>query len=356
MKKDMKKVILILIMGCLLFTLCSCIGSDNTSNVNDLGGSGKFKEIRNTKGNNGICDEDAYYFECWYNGNSGEVLDEYLGLSKDGKLQYLCKDASCNHESINCKANSNLKNYFCLDGRLLVGVNIDKNNTTEGKIVDPATNETIYEPELPEELKNLEDDEYDTHIQYFGRLDEKRILIVFMRFAYILDNDYNVLQWYKDVGKTTWYYLDGDNYYFVNKLFKINCLNLNTGEITECKTEEFVITITNYGDVFYFVNDYEELYSYSLDTKEEKFIMDFKTYFAAVDNYLYYTIEKDEGTSIYRYDILENKDEEVLQIDGTTDLYSSMFAYDEQIFFYDFEGRIYLADKKMENVKTIEIN
>lgn len=278
MSKKLNKIMCLALMVAMFAMVTGCSNGENKTNY--LGGKGEIKNSERENGLWAVYDDEYKYFTSY-----DKAL---LRLDKNGNLTVNCDVATCGHSLESCKANAENIEYFVFNEKLYKTYNEPKEVggmvEYKGSIIDCETDKVVFENPIPEE--DAIDD--STKIDYIRILNEEIIKVESHRHAYLLDKDFNVLYWHSDIGKFPWGTIYDNTYYYVNDLYQLIAVDLETHESAPVELDTKVFSCDREGDYLYFSDRFEELYKYSLKDKTKKKIGEGILLFAVHSNYIYW--------------------------------------------------------------------
>ena len=263
-------------------TVTGCGKESNTNNY--LGGTGTIKNGERLNGLWGLYDDEYKYFTSYDNA--------LLRLDKNGNLTVNCDVATCGHSLESCKANAENIEYFVFNEKLYKTYNEPKEVggivEYKGSIIDCETDKVVFENPIPEDMPEEDAIDDSTKIDYIRILNEEIIKVESHRHAYLLDKDFNVLYWHSDIGKFPWGTIYDNTYYYVNDLYQLIAVDLETHESAPVELDTKVFSCDNEGDYIYFTDRFEDLYKYSLKEGTKQKIGEGILLFAVHDDYIYW--------------------------------------------------------------------
>lgn len=340
------KRLLLCAVSAVLFTGCSEAESEKT---NYLGGAGEIYYSEGPNARGATYDDENIYF----NSNKG-----VLRLDKSGLLTFNCDIATCTHDSQECMAALNSGEYFIFGGRLY-------QYYTESDIVDSAyvyssfikdcdSGEIVFDNPLPDGLDESKKLDSNTKIFYITIINQDYIKVQGHRHAYILDKEFNIVCWYGDVGEFQWGTMYDDKFYYINDLYQMIYIDVNTTETGVLELDEKVIFAGADGEDLFYIDEYNNFYRYSFKDGTKTKIGENIWFFSVYDGYIYCdrimgeTREKlivDYDGNV-KYDYTENT------YMGTDDLIKIGDKLYNQ--FYD-EGRLGIAVMNVDGTGYTEI-
>lgn len=251
--------------------------------LNYFGGTGEIKNAERLNGLSGLYDDENKYFD-----NGSEA---YWKLDKDGMLTVNCQIASCPHEDESCEAFVSDGEYFVFNGKLYKSYNEAHYNNggieDKGYIWDCDTGKVVFDNPVPKEMDaDLAVDD-STSIFYVRVLSDDILKVEGHRHAYLLNRDFEVLYWYSDVGKFPWGMIYENQYYYVNDLYKLVKVDLETKESKMMEWDGKVFACDNDNENIYFSNEFEELNRYSLKDGSTEKLADDMLMFSVHNGYIY---------------------------------------------------------------------
>ena len=246
------------LIGVMLVAANGCGKENNTNNY--LGGKGVIKNGDRLNGMWGLYDDEYKYFKSYD--------EELLRLDKNGNLTVNCDVATCGHSLESCKANAENIEYFVFNNRLYksykepreVGGMVEY----KGSIIDCENGKVVFDNPIPEDMSEEESIDDSTEIYYVRVLNDDIVKVEGPKHAYLLDKDFNVLYWHSDIGKFPWGTIYDNTYYYVNDLYQLIAVDLETHESAPVELDTKVFSCDREGDYLYFSDRFEELYKYSL--------------------------------------------------------------------------------------------
>lgn len=272
---------------CFIFIcLTGCFEKKN-SETNYFGGQGELQYEERLNGRNAIYDDENIYFNAYYNMNAVSVkLDQMNHLSID------CDNAACNHDNIDCKAYiGDDAEYFMYNDKLYLA----KNESTEeegniikyGKIIDCESEKVVFGNPIPGELDKEKAVDDGTELYYVRVLEENILKVEGRRHAYLLNEEFEVIYWHDDVGKFPWGCIYENRYYYVNDLYELVCVHLDTKEKEILDLKDKIFAGDMEGDFIYYSTEFKELYKYSLIDGTAVKLLENCLFFSVYDGYIY---------------------------------------------------------------------
>lgn len=320
LKRNLAAVICLL-LACMYLGGCS---RDESTDVerNYLGGTGEIQNGACTQGLGDLYDEENIYFctlflEPW--------VDGYWRLDDQGLLSVKCDIASCTHSDIDCEAvyaESHSGTLFMFGDTLYLAYDVKQGGdgmAGKGYIKNCESGEVVFDNPVPEGMdpdKKLDD---SSEIFYYNVLSGDRIKIEGNYHAYILDADWNVLYWYDDVGKLPWGCVRGNHYYYVNDVYQLVCVDLDTKETSILSGDRKAVCPDDENGFIYYTDEFSNLHRMEMDTEKDEVIATDIGYFSAHGDYLYCGAKEEgreagkhildtEGNLVFDYTDYENMD------------------------------------------------
>ena len=327
----MKKAIQILLLLATILNFCACSDVDDdkpNAEKNYLDGYGEFHQKYGDNIGVSVFYDDEYIYIQNYDGLTA------FGL-KDGKCRPVCVDASCKHESINCKQNIQIKSYFVFNDNLYYSVR-DK------EIFDSKTGELVHTVTIPEELASAEDsDRYKPNAYIILPVNEEYLQINCLQYAYIVDKEFNIKYSYKRGESFHFALIQDDSLYYTSE-FSIIKANMETKEEVVLNTEGKVVDVDINDKGIFYTNTYNELFRYDIDKQESHLIKDNVSFICCSDDYIYYienNLNNNESQSKEIRTIDENgKDIYILKNPLNSYITSEMYIIGDKIYAYDIES------------------
>lgn len=252
-------------MFAMLLLICSGCSHDKKldinkpSNLNYFGGIGDLKV--NEFGT--LYDDSGVYLKP----SSGNLL---YRIDENEEVSVACGDVACTHNDSNCNAYCpNRSTYFIFNKELYMTHNeeilsADATSETLGKIyrIDGAEKKEVFTNKIPddidEELKQVDSNEIDEVDTY----NSDYILLMGNQHNYVLNQKFEIVYSFVDLGKVCKAFISGDSLYYINSLFELVETDLKTGkqsiliEHKDTKISDFAIDISN--QTLYYTNfDYK---------------------------------------------------------------------------------------------------
>lgn len=286
--------VLCLLLACVYLGGCSRDES-MVGERNDLGGTGELRNAECTQGWGTLYDEENIYFCTLFR---EPFISGYQRLDDQGLLSVKCDIASCTHSDIDCEAiyaESSSNELFMFDGTLYLAYNMSLNGdgAKKGYIENCGTGEVVFDNPVPEGMdpdKALDD---STELFYCNVLSEDMIKVEGNYHAYLLDADWNVLYWYDDVGKLPWACVHENDYYYVNDVYQLVCVDLDTKEAKVLSGDSKALCPDDEDGFIYYTDEFSNLHRMEMDTARDEIIATDIGYFSAHGEYLYCTVKED---------------------------------------------------------------
>lgn len=277
------KKVSIFISGIIIAFLISGCNPSTDSELNELGGYGKLQYSERTNGINAVYDNENIYFSF--------ANDTLLRLESNELLTVNCMIASCRHDTGDCEALLNFGELFVFNDKLYEYCNESELQESSyiynGYIKEYSTDKIVFENPIPNELDEGKKIDDSTQVMYVRVINDDYVKVEGRRHAYILDKEFNIVCWYDDVGKFPWGTLYENNYYYINDIFQLMCINLETGISEAVESDEKYFLGGADGEYLFYSNEFSELYRYSLEDGSRYKVSDGVMFFSVYDGYIY---------------------------------------------------------------------
>lgn len=279
-------IVFILAMGIVL------IERGNNASVQDntlFSGNGKFRQAKRLNGLGAVYNDNYIYFQSdehiYYKLKIADMESE-----NKPRITVICRDASCTHDDESCEAYVNMGEYFVFNNILYKTYNDSSIGSGEiknhGHIVEMESGKEVFKNTVPENMPE-EYDADDEDIYFVRVLNDNLIKVEGRRHAYLLDKDFKVKYCYYDVGKFPWGAVFYDYYYYVNDVYQLVKVDLNTFESKAMDNLGKVFMADNDADNIYFSNEFSELYKLSVNDGKTEKLADDALMFSVQDKYIY---------------------------------------------------------------------
>ncbi|MDO5521825.1 MAG: hypothetical protein Q4G58_15130 [bacterium] len=210
------------------------------SNLNYLGGVGAIKV--NEYGT--IYDDSGVYIK-------PTVSSLLYRIDENGEASVACGDVTCTHSDTKCNAYSSVgsnSNYFIFNDELYMGyneVNISSDGTsdTTGKIlrIDGNERKEVFTNSVPDDMDSELRAEATKEISETKTYNSNYILLIGDTHNYILNQNFEIIYCFMDLGKVCKALIVGDRLYYINNLFELVEVDLRSKKqsiIVEHKKEK----------------------------------------------------------------------------------------------------------------------
>lgn len=302
-----KKSIPIAIMF-ILILLCIVVHSLNGKNVKKddnkplFSGKGQMSGVHRVNGLGAIYDDEYIYF-------NGEDEVTYklsrsdIETNKKISINTICRDASCSHDNEKCEAFLKFGEFFVFNRKTYKAYNTESTSSGEvlyeGHIVEIESGKEVFDNPIPKDMPKeyaVDDSKMVTYVRTLG---DGYLKVEGQRHAYILDENFNIVYCYYDVGKFPWGAIFYNTYYYVNDAYQMVRVNLDTKEVTKMNVCGKVFMADNDKENIYFTNEVGELYKMDLEEETVKKLVDDALFFSVQEKYIYASAGDTSPKSIY---------------------------------------------------------
>ena len=229
---------------------CVCSGCNDNEDINYFGGEGELQMVGGYEFPHIYYDDTNIYFSTFYTGLA------YIGA--DNNIYTICDDASCEHDNDKCKAYYISHLYFVLNNELYEAKHIVENDVQKSIIKKVNDTDICFEVALPKDT-DVDGKDYNLTINNVYLVNDTYIYVNCGNYVYLLDKEFNVVLWHSNVGKSDWCMVKDDIYYYLNDLYEISIIDMNTKTETVYETEDYVTVLDSDGEYFYYVNENKRL-------------------------------------------------------------------------------------------------
>ncbi|MBQ4069302.1 MAG: hypothetical protein IJC76_08625 [Lachnospiraceae bacterium] len=277
-----KKIMCLALLGAMFVMATGCSNGENKTNY--LGGKGEIKNSERENGLWAVYDDEYKYFTSY-----DKAL---LRLDKNGNLTVNCDVATCGHSLESCKGNAKDIEYFVFNDRLYKSYNEPREVggmvEYKGSIIDCESGKVVFDNPIPEDMSEEDSIDDSTEVSYVRVLNDDIVKVEGPRHAYLLDKDFNVLYWHSDTGKFPWGTIYDNTYYYINDLYQLIAVDMNTYESSPVELDTKIFMCDRNGDYLYFTDKFEELYRYSLKDGSKQKLGEGIIVFSLLGDYIYW--------------------------------------------------------------------
>lgn len=309
-------------------------------------GNGELRQAKRLNGLGAIYNDDYIFFD------SEEQVYTSINVSdtqSQSKLRINCRNSACSHSDDSCEAYVEMGEYFVFNNKLYKCYNEKKMVSGEGKfygyIEDMQSGEKVFSNTIPKDISpELAVDDSES-ILYVRVLSDDIIKIDGDRHAYLLDKDFNVIYCHYNIGKFPWGAVFNNSYYYVNDIYQMIKVDLNTLDSEVLDLEGKVFMGDSDENNIYYSNEFSELYKMSVEDGSVTKIAEDVLMFSVQDKYLYTSggeggnkkILDKQGKEIADYTNCENMgSDEVFQIGDR--IYT---IFEGGVAYMDLDGKNY---------------
>lgn len=297
--KTRQKVIGMLGILFLLPVMLTGCSDKKNDDKNYFGGKGEIQYSERLNGQSALYDDENKYFDS----ESGT----YLKLDKNNLLTVNCNIASCLHNDDSCEAYVSHGEYFVFHDKLYKAYNEaeygDAEISEKGYIADCDKNKVVFDNPVPEDMDEELAVDDSTEIFYVRVINDDVVKVEGHRHAYLLNDKFEILYWYSDIGKFPWGTIYNNKYYYVNDLYQLVCVDMDTCEKSIIELDTKVFSCDSEGDYIYYTDEFKELYKYSIKDNSSIKIANNILLFAVYDGYIYYA--NTDNSSIIKKSIID---------------------------------------------------
>ena len=314
---------------------------------NVLGGHGIIRQGISEGAMTALYDDEKCYFPVYsLHGTICYCLD------KD-TYRVNCMDAACGHGG-SCEA------YISNGAGFLLSFNNELyriSNVTDysngdgitkyiGKIEEYSSGKTVFDNPIPADLSEELAVEDHTGIEAVKKIDDNNLIVFGRHHNYIVDNNWNIKYWFGDNGKFYWGDIVGDKFYYVNDLYLLQEVNLESGEKRTIDLGMKVLQASYMDGVgIVYIGDFMDMYIYDIEEGKSRKIHNSCWLFSVFDDKIY-TCNEESGI------ILDSEGKEVGKYDSSIDSYLFVRLGD-RIYKYS-EEEVFSMNMDGSDPKTIE--